>query len=250
MPCKKWTFIAANIIISLFSQSVLAIDNWHPILAFSAGAAFSNPGESKNIPAHDGIFSFYHYDASDSSHARFLGGLFLGAEFLLQPEHLSLQAGLSYYQPVSFTLTGEVTQGADVSSENQYSYQYDIQSQQVLIESKLLYNVQHYHPYLTAGIGAVFNRSQNFEVDIDPPFTTFSNQFKDNTVTSFMYRIGLGIDIDIAKQTRLGLGYRFADLGKTKTGHGVIDTVSTNNTLSQSRLYSNEILAQLTIIVM
>lgn len=249
MLCKKWSLFAANIIATLFSQPVLAIEPWHPILTVNAGAAFSNPGESKNFPANASVFSFYDYDASDTSRARFLGGIFVGAEFLIQPEFLSMQAGLSYYQPVPFTLTGDVTQGVDVASENQYSYQYSIQSQQVLLESKLLYNVRHYHPYITAGIGAAFNKSKDYEVDIDPPFTTFSIQFKDNTNTSFMYRIGLGIDVDITKNARLGVGYRYADLGETETGHGVIDSIATHHRLLESRLYTNEILAQFTFIV-
>ncbi len=147
MQYKKWVLLIVSLLTaSIFCHSALAMYPWHPILVMTTGAAFNNDSDSKNFPAHDNIFSFYDYKGH-ANHGQFIGGIFVGTEFLIQPEYLSLQTGFSYYQPTPLTLAGDVTQGVDVASENTYSYQYSIQSQQVLIESKLLYNVQRYHPY-------------------------------------------------------------------------------------------------------
>ncbi len=223
---------------------------WHPMLTLTAGAAFnSDAGHSQNFPATDEIFSFFNYAANNTHQTLAIFGGFVGAEFLLHPKW-DLQAGLAYYQPSTFHTNGIVTQGIDPDSENLYTYKYAIQSRQLLAESKLLYHCRYFHPYLSAGIGAAWNRSQSFAVNIQPPFTTLSNQFNNNTMTSFTYSVGLGLDVDMTKQARIGIGYRFADLGKSKTGNGIIDDVITQNTLSQSHLYTHEILAQLTFILM
>ena len=137
-----------------------------------------------------------------------------------------------------------------MASSDQYTYQYDIQSRQLLLEGKLLYHWQRYHPYLSAGMGASWNTSLNYNVNIQPAFTTFSNQFANNMQTSFSYLVGLGVDVDLTDALRLGLGYRFTDFGSAKTGTSTIDTLMTTNTLAQSHIYANEILIQLSAFVL
>ena len=45
---------------------------------------------------------------------------------------------------------------------------------------------------------------------------------------------------------RLGVGYRFASLGKAQLGSALIDVTPVAGTFSQSHLYTNEALVQLT----
>jgi opacity protein-like surface antigen len=260
---SKWLHMAACLYASLFSSSVFAIPSLpipyadhfmryyqHPILTMAVGAAYNNDaGESQNIPAHDGVFSFYNYAAHDVKQTETMWGGSLGAEFLWQPAW-SLQVGLGFYQATAFTAKGIVTQGVDVASQNQYSYHYSIQSRQLLLENKFLSN--HYspfHPYFLLALGAAFNHSKNFSVDITPAYTAFSNQFKDSTTTSFSYTLGLGVDIDISKNARIGIGYRFADLARAKTGSASIDNIATTNTLAQTHLYAHELLAQFSFVL-
>ena len=102
-----------------------------------------------------------------------------------------MQMGISYYQPSAFHTSGVVTQGADIASENNYQYHYTLNTQQLLAEAKLLYLVkQRFYPYLSGGIGASQNKAHDFSVIINPPFTTFSNQFTNQTTTAFSYMAG------------------------------------------------------------
>jgi opacity protein-like surface antigen len=250
---KLITCLAAGL---LFSQTSFAdgfLPNclqqswWHPIMTWSLGAAFNNDaGPSNSIPPHNGVLSFYNYSANHYWQTIPVFGALLGAEFELNP-NWALQGGVSYYKPSALVAKGSVTQGADVASENTYTYQYDIQSTQVMLEGKLLYAIaEKWHPYISAGVGSSWNASQNYAVDIQPVFTTFSNQFGNKTVTSFTYLAGLGVDMDITPSARLGIGYRFTDLGNAKLAPATIDGTQTTNTLSQSHLYVNEVLAQFT----
>lgn len=70
--------------------------------------------------------------------------------------------------------------------------------------------------------------------------------FTNNTNMSFAYSLGVGIDVDIQKNWRLGVGYRFANLGQADLGRGVIDTTLFTSTLLQSNLYAQACVVQLT----
>ncbi|KTC91143.1 outer membrane beta-barrel protein [Fluoribacter dumoffii] len=230
------------------------IAHWRAVLTLSGAAAFSdNVGASEFIPIADPEEDeFFDYSSHHSNQSKFLYGVFLGAEFLINTSW-SLQSGFSYYQPSLYHANGLVTQGLDDLSADSFSYQYDIQVRQVLFENKLLFNwtVQPMvlHPYVSGGIGVGVNSAQDYDVVISPLFTTFSNQFTDKTHTDFSYRVGAGIDVDVTNWVRVGVGYRFADFGKVTLGNATIDQIPTFNHLSQSHFYTNEVMGQLTFIM-
>ena len=174
--------------------------NWQPIATFTGGAAFtSGAGANNQFPAQTAIFSFYNYNSTHSTQSQGYFGGFVGAERLVKTNWL-MQLGIGYYEPTTFKAKGYVTQGADVETENQYAYSYSVQSHQLLAEAKLLYNNwNQYHPYLSAGIGGAWNNAKRFNVNIEPPFTTYSNQFSNHSSSSFSYAVGLGIDMNFSK---------------------------------------------------
>ncbi|MEO7049215.1 MAG: outer membrane beta-barrel protein [Ferruginibacter sp.] len=160
-----------------------------------------------------------------------------------------MQTGLGYDQASNFEAKGSLAQGADAQSEDQYSYHYSVLARQVLVEGKLLYRFrERYFPYFLLGLGTAFNKASSYGTNV-PPFSTFTRQYQNNTQTSFSYAIGLGVDVDVINHLRLGIGYRFADFGQVQLGKSTIDTTSVGGTLTQTHLYANEILAQLTFVI-
>ena len=130
---------------------------------------------------------------------------FLGAEWTIQPDW-ALQLGLDYNQAAPFSANGTLVQGADVPSQDTFGYHYSILARQLLVEGKLLYTFnQRFHPYIMGGLGAAFNKSSNYYISA-PPFLTFTRIYSNNSVTSFSYAAGLGIDFDITCYMRLGVG--------------------------------------------
>ena len=219
-----------------------------PIATFTAGSSFSRSvGKTQNFPASDTILSFFDYSNGGATFNQYLLGGSIGAECSLNSQW-SVQSGVSYYQPGKFTASGAVTQGIDLPSANSYAYQYQVLSRQVLAESKLLYHWLRTHPYLSGGLGAGFNAAQNFSVNIQPPFTTFSNQFANSSSTSYSYNVGAGIDYDLMKYVRVGVGYRFSDYGTIKTGPAVIDDVVSGYQLRSAHLYTNSVQAQISLL--
>ena len=158
----------------------------------------------------------------------------------------NLQIGGNYNQTSSFNVKGQVTQGADVASESRFNYQYKIQPRQWLVQGKLLYRYEDiYHPYLLLGLGGAINTSYGFQTSV-PPTLTYTQQFQNATKHSFSFRVGLGLDVDLYPNVRIGAGYNFANFGKANLGNASIQGVPVNRTLSQDSIGVNEVLAQVT----
>ena len=220
---------------------------WHPVISIDMGTATSSDiGQSASFPSSNSSTSeFYNYSANEPTQTSGLLEGFIGGEVNLQP-NWAIQAGLDYTQPAPFFARGNLTQGADVSSENHYIYHYSILTRQLLAEGKLFYVYkEHYRPYLLLGMGAAFNKAYDYYTNASP-YLTFTRMYANQTSTSFSYSVGLGIDFDITKQIRLGVGYRFANLGKIELGNATIDNVNVAGTLSRSNTYINEVLGQIT----
>lgn len=220
------------------------------ILSLGGGVGISNDfASSQTFPiVNPDSDEFYTYSPNHSSQTLSLFQGFIGKEWQLN-SRLALQIGLDYNQLSKFYVKGSFLQGVDNQSADQYTYQYSIFTRQLLAESKLLYCFRGYiHPYFLLGLGASFNNASNYSTNV-PPFLAFTRQYQDGTQSAFSYAIGFGADVEIMKSVRLGAGYRFADLGKVKLGGATIDTTSVSGTLSQTHFYTNEILAQVTWVV-
>lgn len=194
-------------------------------------------------------FTRFTYEPEEGNQTQGVYGGFLGGEWRMSPAW-DLQLGLGYYQTSTFNTEGTLTQGVSAPSYNAFNYTYDVISRQLLAEGKVLMNwAKRYHPYISVGLGVAFNTAQDYKVDIGPPLT-FSPAYDDHTERSFTYSIGLGMDYDITHYLRFGIGYRFADLGKTELGDGQVGApgsyVAVPEAPSQRHFYSQEILAQLT----
>jgi opacity protein-like surface antigen len=220
---------------------------YNPIVTLTGGAATARVGQTQLLTM-SGDFTKYDYAANGGHSSRPLLGAFIGTELPVYDYKLDL--GLAYYQPFVFSSgNGILTQGVDASSDDQYTYSYKVQSHQFLIEAKLLWDAQErYHPYLTAGAGIGFNRSYDYQNTV-PPFLTFTPEFSSYTSTVFTYSLGAGIDVDVRRNWRFGLGYRFTDLGRTALGRGNLDTTSFDPVIAQSALYAQEIVAQFTYLM-
>lgn len=220
--------------------------SYHPVFILTGGTATARVGQSQVFPIIDS--SSYNFAINKAFTTELLGGGYAGMEFDFHPDWY-LQTGLSYYQVSAFTSRGLLTQGADPQSSDQYLFRYRVNSRRVLIDERLLYNNCHqYHPYIAFAFGVAFNKAYGYQVDY-PPFLTFSPLFSSNRTTAFTYRLGFGIDVDTLANLRLGIGYRFSDLGKVSLGSGHIDTVKIGSTLTQSHLYTQELVAQLTYMI-
>lgn len=224
--------------------------NWRTVIGIGGGAAITRKaGEANDFPIKDPASdSFYNYTAERSSQTAQLFSLFLGAEWPLHPSWEG-QLGIGYRQTRIFPVKGTLTQGADVPSQDSFTYNYNIVTKQLVLEGKLLYNY-HYlcMPYLTGGLGFAMNKSYGFTPNI-PANETFTRNYTSHTNNAFSYSLGIGVDIDMGSEFRVGAGYRFTNLGEVKLGGARIDGVGQSGTLIQSSLDVHEFYGELTFLL-
>lgn len=219
---------------------------WRPVAAVDSGVLWtSDTGSTAYFVPSTSSSETYQYFVNHTTQSSSITGIFLGAEWQMHPLW-SLQAGLGYRQASPFNAAGTFTQGVDNASQNTYSYHYGVLMRQLLLEGKLLYSFRsRFHPYILAGLGSSFNKAYQYYTD-NPPLLTFTRLYQNNNTSSFSYEAGIGLDYDVLQNLRLGIGYRFTNSGELKLGSASIDDTSVYGTLSQSNLYANELLVQIT----
>ncbi len=222
-------------------------NGFHPFLTLSGGVAEAKTGHSQTIN-RDGDFTTYQYTSRHSHSNRMLWGGTIGSEVLVDPQW-ALQLGISFYRPNNFSGSGILIQGVDEQSADEFTYHYKIKSSQLFFEGKLLRSVKNiFHPYVSLGLGAAFNKTSNYQTSV-PPFLTFTPEFEDHKTTNFAYSLGLGIDLDLCKNWRLGLGYRYVGLGEANLGDGILDGMTFTQTLTLPHLYMQEGIVQISYLI-
>ncbi|MDX2346904.1 MAG: outer membrane beta-barrel protein [Legionella sp.] len=218
------------------------------VINLSGGMASAKVGQSQTLTMPDD-YTTYRYTANPSSVEKFIYGIFVGTHVPVKFPG-ELQLGVSFYQPDDLTSgKSTLTQGVDAATAIQIPYNYKVKNKSLLIEARLLGTIQDLmHPYFSLGIGAAFNTTSDYAAHV-PQFLTFTPEFKKNSITNFSYAVGAGIEIDISKNTRLGVGYRLADIGKANLGEAVLDDAPFKKQLKQSNLYYQAVFGQFTWIL-
>jgi opacity protein-like surface antigen len=254
LPAKRqWMLAAIGIVLAGSMEMAFGETSsfapWHPLITLNLGVASSaTVGQTQNFASNFNLEGFYDYLARQRRQNNLNFGAFLGIERLM-PERSILQIGAEYNQALPFYAKGTLTQGADAQSASAYSYQYQVLTRQILLESKLLYMAHaDYHPYLLGAVGMACNSVSDYSTSA-PSSYVLTRQYQNSLSYSWTYAVGLGFDVDFDERWRVGLGYRFTDLGKASLGQSTIDGVYVAGTLSQRHIYANELMGQLTVMM-
>ncbi len=235
-------FSTLSILVLLFP--VIAHANLRPVVSLAYGYDQANVSMVKNISL---IAPFYNtYNSTNTNDTERTGSLFVGVESPLYRNFL-WQIGLSYYVSSAFLGKGVVQQFGDPNFGN-LLYQYKIQNNRIMVESKVLATLHKYfHPYVVGGIGQSNNNTYGYvETPVASNDVAMPNSFASTTKHSFSYLIGVGIDVDLTNNLRLGASYRYAGLGKA--GLGTIPNQASNTTITYNNLTSSEYLLQLSYV--
>lgn len=212
---------------------------YRPMLSLALGADAVNTHLNQNLTI---IAPFQNSYLSGGANFQPVAGLFVGMETMLH--NFLTQLGVSYYQNKAYLITGSVYQFADPTLNN-LSYQYHIESQRVLVETKVLSTIkQRFHPYFSAGVGEALNQAyQYIETPVSTDDVAMAQGFNNRTYHSFTYQVGLGVEADLTAHWRGGVGYRFIDLGAA--GLGATPLQEGSQTIKYNHLHVNELLLQL-----
>ena len=94
-------------------------------------------------------------------------------------------------------------------------------------------------PYLSGSIGVGFNRSHHFTISPKLFNEVPAPEFNSHTKTAFSYTLGTGIQKALNEYWQVGIGYEFADWGKSNLSAAYGQSI--NSGLQLNHLYTNQL---------
>ena len=183
------------------------------------------------------------YSANHASHALVDGEIFLGIQKPIH-EKLDGQIGLAVATTGNASLSGNIWDDAE-SQFNNYTYSYQVRHTHVAIKGKLLSDRGYIvTPWISGSMGVGFNQAHNYSNTPTISEAVVMSNFASNTTTAFTYTLGAGVQRHLNPHWQAGIGYEFADWGRSQLNRASEQTF--NSGLSLSHLYTNGFLLNLT----
>lgn len=210
--------------------------HWLKVATLSLGPAYVNPGELQTIYLQSDVKKTY--TSNDNQEILFNGELFLGGQRQIN-DFLFGQLGLAVAASSPVSVKGQVWEDGDIDYYN-YNYTYNVQYQHVAIKGKLLSNTDIFaSPYISGSLGVGLNQANDFTIspmiiqEIAAPLFTSNNE------VAFTYSLGAGFQRVLSKHLQAGIGYEFADWGRSALGRMSGQTI--NNGPEFSHLYTQQL---------
>lgn len=219
------------------------VKDWNWVGTISGAALWAQAGESQTFYLDSEIEKTYA--ANKVTNILAAGELFIGVQKKLLTK-LFGQLGFAASTTGYANLQGEIWDDADPQFIN-YSYKYKVRNTRIALKGKLLANKSSsVMPWISASVGVGFNRANGFSDTILIPEALPNPRFSNNTQTSLSYTVGAGLQKAINKNWQIGVGYEFADWGKSTLGRAPGQTLNTG--LSVKNIYTNGALLSFTYI--
>lgn len=239
--------VTASILVSQVSAGTMgtAMSPKDPtwVGSVSGGAVWAKAGETQTFYLAPDIEKTY--SANKSTNALASGELFLGIQKLLSSQWVG-QLGLAATTTSNAKLQGEIWDDADPQFNN-YSYQYKVKHTGAAVKAKLLLDRGGcIIPWVSGSVGAGFNRAYEF-TNTPLIFEAVPNtNFSSHTTTAFTYSVGAGVQKALSSHWQIGVGYEFADWGKSELAPAPGQTL--NSGLALNHLYTNGVLLNITYV--
>ena len=230
-----------NIVLAGTMGPVTHQSDWNWVGTLSAGPVWEGGGKTQTFYLTADIEKTY--TANQSIHVLFDGEVFAGLQKKLSPI-LQGQLGLAVAATSNAVLSGHTWDDADPTFDN-YTYGYNIQHTHLAIKGKLLADLSDWFtPWLSGSLGVGFNNAHRFN-NTPLSFEAIPNSnFASHTETAFTYTVGAGLQRTLNTHWQVGVGYEFADWGKSQLNRASEQTL--NKGLTLSHVYTNGVLFNLT----
>lgn len=211
------------------------------VIALSSGPVWTNGGRTQTIYSQPEVVRTYA--ANNQTPVVAEGEVFAGTMRSLN-NIFEGQFGVALATTSKARLAGNIWDDADPQFDN-FIYNYKISHTHVTLKGKILKDMGHnFKPYISGSLGVGINRSSHFNntptIFEAVPIANFSY----NTSTAFTYNLGIGLQRELTQHWQVGVGYEFADWGRTSLDRAPDQTLG--NGLSLTHLYTNGLLFNLT----
>lgn len=230
---KQWILLA----IALISPAQATQAGQRIVGSISLGPSWYQAGQTQIValqPTYDNT-----YVADTPLHLLGTAELFLGLQGQLNT-HAYAQYGVMYAASTDAQLQGMIWEFGDPAFNN-FNYDYNLQHRALALKGRLLtdYLSTRYLPYASASVGIGFNRTYQFNMKPLLYEIVEDSGFQSKTITSVSYTVGLGIQRVINTHWSIGMGYEFADFGRSILGPTPVQTGAQG--LILNHLYTNQL---------
>jgi opacity protein-like surface antigen len=219
----------------------------HPVISFSGGLGWNTPGKTQTLFLQEGFDNTYQNYSS--SQVLGFGELFFGVEHLFFNEW-NTALGFIVSGAGMPKVNGEIWQFSDPEFSNFY-YSYKLNQLRLGLRGKLIADqvtfLSGVKPFFTGSLALARNHSFSYQNAPLIEEAVAPNPFKDNTVSSFSYSLGVGLEKNIATHFKFGISYEFFDWGSSSLGLASGQTTTTH--LGMSHLYVNTLLFSLSYLI-
>lgn len=208
---------------------------WQPIITLSGGPAWTSPGQNQYLYPFIPFQQINYYETNSDSQTIGTGEIFFGLQRIVYPG-ITGELGIGLAAASDARVTGFITVDG-ISSVG--TYQYKVDHARAELKGRFIANTFWLQPYVSGSFGAGWNNSHEFiATTIDPSFFP-APWFESQTNLAFSYTLGLGVQAPINRHWQVGVGYEFADLGRSYLGNDAFTQIP-GPTLTH--LYTNELL--------
>ncbi|AOW59448.1 outer membrane protein [Legionella pneumophila] len=221
----------------------VAPKDWTWVGTLSAGPVWANAGDTQTFYLAPEIEKTY---AAVKENNTFVAGeVFAGIQKTWPSQWLG-QLGLALATTGNASLQGVIWDDADPEFNN-HSYQYKVRNTRIAAKGKLLLDKSYWLiPWVSASLGVGFNQAREYS-NTPLIFEALPNpNFTNHTKTALTYTLGAGVQKTLSHHWQAGVGYEFADWGRSELGRAFGQTM--NSGLALNHLYTNGVLLNLTYI--
>lgn len=185
------------------------------------------------------------FNANNTARALADGELFLGQQRQLTGI-FQAQYGLAVATSAPANLSGYIWDDADLQFQN-YTYHYTVQHTHIAVKGKVLMDNQlPVTPWVSGSLGVGFNKATAF-TNTPIVFQAFPmTNFTAHTETTFTYTVGAGLQRFLTPNIQAGIGYEFADWGRSQLYRAPGQTLG--NGIALDHLYTNGLMFNITYI--
>lgn len=247
----KRIFLSLALLASILTHSALALAGemggvetqakWPLVYTLSLGPAWQSNGNTQTFYLSPGVEKTY--TANSPTNAMTNAEIFLGLQKDL-PHQFQGQLGLAVAFAGNAKLSGNIWDDADPKFNN-YTYSYKVNHIHLALKGILLVDYGYWlTPWVSGSLGVGSNHAYSFS-NTPIIFEAMPNSnFSSNTVIAFTYTLGVGVQRVLNRHWQAGIGYEFADWGRSQLGRASGQTL--NSGLSMNHLYTNGFLLNLT----
>lgn len=219
------------------------VNTWDRVITLSGGPAWTNPGQMQQVMLLPFLSQLYVTQSNTQTIGS--GEVALSLQHPLK-QHIKGQIGLAVAAATSIPLSGEIWQDNDPDFNN-FNYAYKINHAHIAIRGKLFADYSQFiQPYLSASLGLGFNQAYNYSDTPKLPEVVSEPPFQKNTNTVFVYTLDAGIQRVFYDLWTIGIGYEFADWGKSQLSGAMNQRVGSG--LAVNHIYINQLLISLSFI--